>query len=179
MLMLLMVSGDDKTIDTKGFLEESVLLPCACSQRSLEHEFLWQMEKPDKKPVYKYNGNTSNFDGKYEGRAKTFLSENIHNCSVLLINITAEDMGTYLCSFFEGETYRKIFVNLSIHALVSQKMGRPNMEHATDSYSRHRFVTSIPILLVVVLVLCLLLRNKDLTKCLQSIQETETDHFCC
>lgn len=101
-------------ITITGVLEDSVLLPCNCSERNLDKEFKWQMEEPNKTLVLKYDNNTLNFYGRYTGRAEIFLPENSNNCSLLLTNITADDRGKYRCSFNSKGIYQKTFVYLNI-----------------------------------------------------------------
>ncbi|XP_068591648.1 T-lymphocyte activation antigen CD80 [Cebidichthys violaceus] len=114
-LMVVIVSGDVTTI--RGFLEDSVLLPCNCSE--LDKEFKWQMEEPTKMVMLIYNKTLSN---RYEGRTKTFLSEDSNNCSVLLNNITAEDQGKYRCLFHREEkyTYNEVYLNVNANYSVCQ-----------------------------------------------------------
>lgn len=112
--MVLIVSGDDETIT--GIFEDSVLLPCTCPERNLDKEFKWQMEEPNMMLVLKHNLNRSVFSGRYDGRAETFLAENSQNCSVLLSNITTDDLGKYRCVFYSQGKYKKFFVHLNISA---------------------------------------------------------------
>ncbi|XP_070770864.1 CD276 antigen homolog [Enoplosus armatus] len=114
-LMVVIVSGDEETQVT-GVLEDSVHLPCNCSERDLDKEFQWQMEEPKKTLVLNYNSNTSNLDDRYEGRAKIFLNETKNNCSVLLTNIAVGDQGKYRCSFHSQDQYKAFFVNLKVSA---------------------------------------------------------------
>ncbi|XP_028447705.1 uncharacterized protein LOC114564519 isoform X2 [Perca flavescens] len=111
LVVTLIVSGDGETM-----LEDSVLLPCACSERNLHEEFRWQKEEPNGSLVFKTNPAISNFDSKYTGRAKIFLSENRDNCSVLLTNVTVDDQGKYRCSFRKQEEYQYFFVDLNVSA---------------------------------------------------------------
>lgn len=107
-------AGDEGGVKViSGCLEETVLLPCPCSH-NLDKEFKWQMDKPKAILVLKYNNNISSFGNGYEGRAKMFLPEKSNNCSVLLANITADDQGTYRCSFYMQQMYTKQFVYLNI-----------------------------------------------------------------
>lgn len=112
-LMVLIVSGHAKAIT--GNLYDSVLLPCNCSQRNMD-EFSWQMDEPNVMLLLQYNRTTSEFYGRYKGRAKIYLSENSDNCSVLLTNVKVDDQGKYRCIFRRQETYQRIFVNLSVSA---------------------------------------------------------------
>ncbi|XP_054471554.1 butyrophilin subfamily 3 member A2 isoform X2 [Anoplopoma fimbria] len=111
-LMVLIVSGDETTI--QGVLDDSVLLPCTCSES--KKYFDWQMDEPKPMPVFIYNENDSS---RYKGRIKTFLSENSTNCSILLTNITAEDQGKYSCRFKSEGVYYKSFVYLNVSANYS------------------------------------------------------------
>ncbi|XP_078118240.1 T-lymphocyte activation antigen CD80 [Sander vitreus] len=112
-LLVVIVSGDEETMLTT-MLGDSVLLPCPCSERNLE--FHWQMEEPNMTLVFKNNNTTSNFYPKYKGRAQIFLYENRDNCSVLFINVTADDQGKYRCSFHRQEEYQRLFVYLNVSA---------------------------------------------------------------
>nr|XP_046260477.1 uncharacterized protein LOC124067280 isoform X2 [Scatophagus argus] len=110
-------NGDAEMMTTvTGVLNGSVLLPCTCSERNEGKGFQWQMEEPNKMLVFKYD-NTTN-----KGRATIFLPENSSNCSLLLTNITANDMGKYRCSFHSGQLYKKVFVylNISVNFSVCQ-----------------------------------------------------------
>ncbi|XP_049449267.1 T-lymphocyte activation antigen CD80-like [Epinephelus fuscoguttatus] len=113
-LMVIIVSGDNETI--KGSLDGSVLLQCNCSERNVNEKLQWQKEKPFMLMVFRHNQTNSVFNERYKGRAKTFLSDNSNNCSILLNNITADDQGIYKCSFYIQETYQRSFVNLSVSA---------------------------------------------------------------
>ncbi|XP_076603408.1 uncharacterized protein LOC143330603 [Chaetodon auriga] len=141
--MVLIVSGegDDETIT--GVFGDSVLLPCTCPERNLDKEFKWQMEEPNTVLVLKHNLNTSVFTDRYDGRAQTFLAENSQNCSVLLSNITTDDLGRYRCVFYSQGKYKKFFVNLNITAsynvcqkdsLKGDKMGKVFQCDATGRY---------------------------------------------
>lgn len=77
-------------------------------------EFKWQMDEPKAILVLTYNNNITLFGNGYRGRAKMFLRENSNNCSVLLANITADDQGTYRCSFYVQRRYTKKFVYLNV-----------------------------------------------------------------
>ncbi|XP_041806997.1 butyrophilin subfamily 3 member A2-like isoform X2 [Chelmon rostratus] len=112
--MVLIVSGDDETIT--GVLDDSVLLPCTCPERNLDKEFKWQMEEPNMMLVLKHNSPASVFYGRYRGRARVLLDESSRNCSLLLTNITADDVGKYRCVFYSQGKYKKFFVNLNISA---------------------------------------------------------------
>lgn len=104
--------GDDETIT--GVLDDSVLLPCTCPERNLDKEFKWQMEEPNMMLVLKHNSPASVFYGRYRGRARVLLDESSRNCSLLLTNITADDVGKYRCVFYSQGKYKKFFVNLNI-----------------------------------------------------------------
>ncbi|XP_044072523.1 butyrophilin subfamily 3 member A2 [Siniperca chuatsi] len=121
-LMVLTVSGDEVI---EGVLEDSVLLPCNCSDINLNEEFKWQMENP-LVLVLKYHSNTANFSGRYKGRAKTFLNKTNNNCSVLLTNITAADQGKYSCRFHRENQYQFLYVNLNVSASYSVCQRAPN-----------------------------------------------------
>lgn len=126
--MVLIVSGDEVTIT--GVFEDSVLLPCTCPERNLDKEFKWQMEEPNVMLVLKHSLDSSVFFGRYNGRAKTFLPENNQNCSVLLSNITTDDLGKYRCVFYSEGKYKKFFVHLNISASykVCQKDPASNLK---------------------------------------------------
>ncbi|XP_034742253.1 uncharacterized protein LOC117953390 isoform X1 [Etheostoma cragini] len=111
LMVTLIVSGDGATMS-----EDSVLLPCACSERNLHKEFKWQMESPNKTLVLKYNNTTPNFNSKYMGRAKIFLPEHHDNCSVLFTKITVDDQGEYKCIFHKQEEYQSSLVYLNVSA---------------------------------------------------------------
>lgn len=96
-----------------GCLEETVLLPCACTH-NLAMEFKWQMDEPRAILLLKYDKNISSLGDSYKGRAKMFLPEQSNNCSVLLANITADDQGKYRCRFYDQERHIKKFVYLNI-----------------------------------------------------------------
>lgn len=64
--------------------------------------------------MLKYHNNPPNFFGRYMGRAEIFLPENSNNCSLLLTNTTADDLGKYRCSFYSKGIYKKAFVYLNI-----------------------------------------------------------------
>ncbi|XP_073330361.1 uncharacterized protein [Pagrus major] len=115
LFMVLIVTGDEEMTIT-GALEDSVLLPCTCPERNVDKEFLWQMEEPRKFLLLKHDKDTSNFNARYKDRAKLFLHENSNNCSILLTNITVDDLGKYRCKFYNKGTYMKSFVNLNISA---------------------------------------------------------------
>lgn len=111
--MVLMVSADEE--DVTGFLGESVLLRCTCSDRNLDKDFKWQREDRDE-AVFIYNRTASYFTESYKGRAEIFLAKNSSNCSVLLTKITADDQGRYSCRFSTNIKYKRFFVNLNVTA---------------------------------------------------------------
>ncbi|XP_031150889.1 uncharacterized protein LOC116046624 [Sander lucioperca] len=132
LVVTLIVSGDGETM-----LEDSVLLPCACSERNLHEEFRWQMEEPNATLVFKYN-TTSNFDPKYKDRAKIFLSENRNNCSVLFTNVTANDQGKYGCRFRKQEEYQYFFVYLNVSACYTVCQAANNL-NVFQCYVKKRY----------------------------------------
>lgn len=93
-------------------LEDDVLLPCSCPERSLHREVKWQMEEPIKRLLLKYNG-TSITSVERKGNVRIFLPDKSENCSVLLINVSVSDQGQYRC-IFHSKTYQKVFVNLNL-----------------------------------------------------------------
>ncbi|XP_075870747.1 butyrophilin subfamily 1 member A1-like [Nelusetta ayraudi] len=118
--LALVVSADDEggVRVISGCLEETVLLPCACTH-NLDMEFKWQMDKPRAILLLKYNNNILSLGDSYKGRAKMFLPEESNNCSVLLANITADDQGKYRCRFYDQKRHIKKFVYLNISANYS------------------------------------------------------------
>ncbi|XP_028991669.1 uncharacterized protein si:dkey-192g7.3 isoform X2 [Betta splendens] len=115
MLMVLIVSGDDKVV-INGSIEDRVILPCPCPNRNLAEVLAWQMEEPNKEKVLVHHGNHSNYSDKYKNRAQLFQNGDKYNCSLLLTNITADDQGKYRCSFTHENMYNALFVHLNVSA---------------------------------------------------------------
>lgn len=137
--MVLIISGDEVIV--KDVLEDSVLLPCNCSERNLDMDFKWQREyESSKMLVFKHNRKSSVFFDRYEGRAKIFLSENKDNCSVLLTNITEDDQGSYKCIFFIEATYQRptVYLNFSARYYVCQTDDRSGKVFQCDVKGHHK-----------------------------------------
>lgn len=113
-----------------GVIEGSVLLPCNCSERNSDMLFQWQVEEPNKTLVFKHNMTSHELHDRYKDRVQIFLPENSNNCSILLTNITAADLGKYRCIFYSQKQYKKVFVNLNIS-------GESVIRHACLQYFRH------------------------------------------
>lgn len=86
-------SADRPPDNVTGYLNEDVILPCNCSNRSLKEGFKWQFES--EKLVFHMNATA--VDETYKSRVEAFQEND--NCSILLKSLTANDSGTYLCSF--------------------------------------------------------------------------------
>ncbi|KAA8588022.1 hypothetical protein FQN60_001216 [Etheostoma spectabile] len=162
LVVTLIVSGDGATMS-----EDSVLLPCACAERNLHEEFKWQMESPNKILVLKYNNTTPNVNPSYMGRAKIFLPEHHDNCSVLFTNITVDDQGEYKCIFHKQEEYQSSLVYLNVS----------EVNEANPDRARYRYLTIIPIMLV--LGLSLLLWRRWDAQSSQRTREVGADNFYC
>lgn len=72
------------------------------------------MEQPNRTKVLSLHGNIANYSDKYKNRAKTFQHEDKYDCSLLLSNVTADDQGTYKCSFHDGDMYMYSLVHLNV-----------------------------------------------------------------
>lgn len=150
------------TMTITGVFEDSVLLPCSCPERNLDKVFQWQMEEPNTTLVLKYNM-TANFYGRYKNRTQIFLPENSNNCSVLLTNITADDLGKYRCIFYSQEQYKKVFVYLNIS-------GESVIHYACLQYllHSHPFTREFAVEFA---KYCMILNFKSLTSELQCLSE--------
>lgn len=126
--MVFFVSGEDRTT-IEGFLNQSVRLPCNCSRRNLKEEFRWQIERTDDVPevLFNYNG-TYNEHEKYKERVHSSSPEGSRNCDIFLTNITAEDQGIYVCSFWRPG-YTRIFVDLKVYATYNIYVKDPKVFH--------------------------------------------------
>lgn len=110
-LLVLRSAGDEEVV--LGRLEEDILLPCSCP-RNLDSGFKWQVDKPLAMRVLKYTNSSLFISDSYKGRVKVFLAEENQNCSLQLVNVTAEDQGKYRCTFSIQQQYVKKFVHLNI-----------------------------------------------------------------
>lgn len=117
----------DSTVNITGCKNSCILLPCNCTNKT--DELKWQIN------VTLLYVNGSIFESeKYQGRIMEYLNEK-KDCSIILNNITEEDNGSYLCSFYEGEIYSKNTVNLEVLANgkeVKNKIQCPDPKQ--DSY---------------------------------------------
>lgn len=113
-LVFVTISGHKEETIT-GFYGQSVLMPCQCSDRSLEKTVTWQRDAPMLK-ILTHRKNTSTFDDRYKDRARIFLNEDSNNCSVLILNLTLSDQGNYRCSFFDPSY---CYVNITLKVVAS------------------------------------------------------------
>ncbi|MED6277227.1 hypothetical protein CHARACLAT_011093 [Characodon lateralis] len=137
----------DPWIDVIGTLNKDVLLPCVCLNRT-DLTFKWQKDIANRSFVLI---NETGPDKKYESKTKTFLKENGSNCSLLLKNITTDDIGNYSCRF-RSSVYKKHWVNLTVIQGPSLGFLTANSRISPTNSPKTKFFTVIPVVVFLLVV---------------------------
>ncbi|XP_068185834.1 butyrophilin subfamily 1 member A1 [Antennarius striatus] len=143
----LFVSGEETNIT--AVLGGDALLICLCSERNVDEQFKWQMEKPKMMLVFKKEVGEKEFGVAFKDRVEIFYDKDSSNCSVRLISIVAEDEGQYRCSFYVQQQYKKSFVNLSLHGSDTEPENSTSEGWTMPQYDRrYHYLITIPLMLL-------------------------------
>ncbi|KAA0708681.1 hypothetical protein E1301_Tti008065 [Triplophysa tibetana] len=120
-----------KTLDVTGYLGESVVLPCSCTEpQAKPHQLKWTYYQGGLKEMF-----PSEHIERYKNRV-TLLNQNTPgNLSLLLSSLTKEDKGDYQCSVSPDQlTFIRLHVKERSHVhtiSTSQPSNSLQQEHIT------------------------------------------------
>ncbi|MEQ2305122.1 hypothetical protein AMECASPLE_034309 [Ameca splendens] len=123
-LLFLVDPGSFQDLVSKGFIGESVLLPCNSSRSSVVAVF-WR-DKDDKVllDIKKGELDPGSQDPKFKGRVFSFPEEyQKGNFSIIMRKLELRDNGTYECTILTGTGPEKIRITLSVEERNSASCG--------------------------------------------------------